>query len=425
MRYFQVLTALACVLTCLLPVYGQERFPRPEFEGDYVIPETTQPSARTEGLEYLDVAVLAAALGLAAYLALKQRKRRWIFLLAVFSLIYFGFWREGCVCAVGSVQNIALGIASSGYAVPVTVIVFFMLPLLFALFFGRVFCAAVCPLGAAQDVVLLKPVKVPTWLAHFLSVIPYAYLGLAVLMAALGADFLICRYDPFVGFFRMGATFGMLLLGAAFLVVGTVVGRPYCRFFCPYGVLLNWTSRLSKHHLQTTPADCIQCRLCEHTCPFDALKRPSPERDPEPRGVAAKRLGWIFLLLPLIVGAGIGAGLLVHHSLSRIHPTVSLAERVMLERSGKVEGTTEESKAFAASERTIENLFAETETLRGRCRTGSALLGAFLGLVIWGKLLALSVRRRRKDFEPERGTCYSCGRCISSCPVRGKEAVDG
>ena len=46
---------------------------------------------------------------------------------------------------------------------------FFLLPLIFALFAGRVFCAAVCPLGAAQDIVLLRPIKVPNWLAHCLG----------------------------------------------------------------------------------------------------------------------------------------------------------------------------------------------------------------------------------------------------------------
>ncbi|MHC5086583.1 MAG: 4Fe-4S binding protein, partial [Planctomycetota bacterium] len=42
--------------------------------------------------------------------------------------------------------------------------VFFFSPLVFTLFFGRSFCAAVCPLGVIQDLVLLRPLKVPIWL---------------------------------------------------------------------------------------------------------------------------------------------------------------------------------------------------------------------------------------------------------------------
>jgi polyferredoxin len=49
--------------------------------------------------------------------------------------------------------------------VPLVVLAFFALPLAFTLFFGRTFCGAVCPIWAIQDVVLLRPVRVPGWLA--------------------------------------------------------------------------------------------------------------------------------------------------------------------------------------------------------------------------------------------------------------------
>ena len=47
---------------------------------------------------------------------------------------------------------------------------------------------------------------------------------------------------------------------------------------------------------------------------------------------------------------------------------------------------------------------------------GGALFGAFIGLVIGGKLLALSVKRRRTDYEADRASCLACGRCYSYCP---------
>ena len=59
--------------------------------------------------------------------------------LSIFSLLYFGFWRKGCVCAIGSVQNVALALFDPGYAVPLGVAAFFVLPLAFALFAGRAF----------------------------------------------------------------------------------------------------------------------------------------------------------------------------------------------------------------------------------------------------------------------------------------------
>ena len=38
--------------------------------------------------------------------------------LSVGALAYFGFYREGCVCPIGAIQNVALGLASSEYAIP-------------------------------------------------------------------------------------------------------------------------------------------------------------------------------------------------------------------------------------------------------------------------------------------------------------------
>jgi polyferredoxin len=117
------------------------------------MPSPTVPGPRQDIYEYIDAVVLLAALGISSYLILKKRSRRAIFVLMVFSLIYFGFWREGCVCPIGAIQNIILSFFDAGYAVPITVAAFFLLPLLFTLFFGRTFCAAVCPLGAVQDFV--------------------------------------------------------------------------------------------------------------------------------------------------------------------------------------------------------------------------------------------------------------------------------
>ena len=256
--------------------FGLERFPPPEFD-THQLPETEVPAPSSPLLEYLDSAVLAAVLILAAYLVLKKRNRRWIFSLMIFSMIYFGFYRKGCVCSIGAIGNVCLSIFDADYAMPITAVIFFILPLIVTLFFGRVFCGAVCPLGAIQDAVLLKPIAVPGWLEKSLRVMAYIYLAAAVLFAATGSAFVICRYDPFIGFFRASAGVNMVVLGICFLVVGIFVGRPYCRFLCPYGVILRQFSRLSKYRVTVTPDDCIKCRLCEDACPFGAIDKPTAD----------------------------------------------------------------------------------------------------------------------------------------------------
>lgn len=259
------------------PAWAAERFPPPEFESGYVLPYMPEPWPRTNWQEVLDVAVLLAALGLAAWMALGRRNRREMLLLAIFSLVYFGFYRGGCVCPIGAIQNISLALAEASYVVPLTVVVFFSLPLVFALLFGRVFCGGVCPLGAIQDVVLIKPVRIPMWLQQALGVLPFVYLGAAVLFAATDSMFLICRYDPFVAFFRMSGSFGMLVFGGIVLLLATFIGRPYCRFACPYGALLGLCSRWAWKRVSVTPDECLVCSLCEDACAFGAIRAPTPE----------------------------------------------------------------------------------------------------------------------------------------------------
>ena len=414
---------LILLLIAVAAAGPKQRFPKPDFESGYERPLLNTPAPRQLVLEYLDIFVLFAALALASWLVLKKRSHRGVFWLMIFSLIYFGFWRKGCVCSIGSIQNIAYALFTNGYAVPVTVVLFFLLPLIFALFFGRTFCAAVCPLGAIQDIVVLKPTRLPYWLNQALSMIPYIYLGLSVLFAATGAGFLICRYDPFVGFFRFGARFNMLLFGASLLLLGTVVARPYCRFLCPYGVLLNWMSRLSRRHLSITPSECINCRLCEASCPFDAINYPAVEKAEEPRETRVRRIAVLVFLIPLVILSSGYVGAKMHIPLSKGHATVALAEQIKLEETGRRTERTDETNAFRSTGKPIPQLYAEARQIQRQFKIGGWLIGGFLGLVFSLKLLNLSFFRRQDIYEADRGNCLSCGRCFDYCPV-GKPDVD-
>jgi len=260
-----------------------EQFPPPDFGPDYQQPELTEPGARAASTDqWYDVILYALALGLATWLALVRRSRNGMMLLSIGALAYFGFYREGCVCPIGSIQNVALAIADAGYVPPVTVLVIFALPILFALFAGRVFCSGVCPLGAIQDVVLVKAVRIPRWLGAGLGVLPWIYLGFAVLFAATDSMFFICRYDPFVPFFRMTGGLWILVYGGALLAVGMVVARPYCRFLCPYGAILGLCSRVAAKKVATTPDTCIGCGLCKEVCPVDAIAAPDHTDQEDP-----------------------------------------------------------------------------------------------------------------------------------------------
>jgi polyferredoxin len=427
-RFVHITIAIVALTILSGVVSASERFPPPEFETDYERPSPTTPEPRQDLWEYVDVAVLVAALGLSSYLVLRKRNRRMIFVLTVCSLLYFGFWRKGCVCPIGAIQNMVLSVFDPNYAVPIAAAVFFLLPLVFTLFFGRTFCAAVCPLGAMQDLVLFRPISVPGWLESSLRLLAYVYLGLAVLFAATGSAFLICRYDPFVSFFRVSGNFNILVLGACFLLIGMFVGRPYCRYVCPYGVILRQLSRLSKWRVTITPDECIRCRLCEDSCPFGAIRQPTVDWPARSYSKDKRRLAVLILLLPVLILAGGWLTSALSPVMSRMHATVRLAERIHLEENGEVMDTTDASAAFRATGRKISDLYAEAGDLRSKLGLGGWFLGGFVGLIAGLKLISHSLRRNREDYEADRASCVACGRCFQYCPrehVRLKQDETG
>jgi polyferredoxin len=415
MKPLGVVLCLMLLATAAQPVRAAALFPTPEFSA-HEIPESQQPAARSQASEWLDVAFLAAGLGLASYLALVRRSRRGLLLLAVASLAWLGFWRKGCICPIGAIQNVTTALADPAYVLPASALVMFVLPLVTTLFFGRTFCAAVCPLGAIQELAAVRPVRVPTWLDQSLGLLAYVYLGAAVILAASGSAFLICRYDPFVGLFRLSAGLDMLIVSGAFLVVGIFVGRPYCRYLCPYGAILGLLSRLARWHVRIPPQECIQCRLCEESCPYGAIRTPTVT--PSADGLRRSRLllGAVLVLLPVLVALGAVLGRQLEDPLARVHPTVRLAERMWLESQGAVKGTTDATDAFRQTGRKAAELYAEARGLSRRIGVAAAWLGAWVGLVIGLKLIHLVIRRRRTDYQPDRSNCVACGRCFWYCP---------
>jgi len=420
-KFRRLLIPFLAIFLLLLAISSnaQQRFPPPDFESGHKLPVTTAPAARALGFQYLDVIVLVGCLAASSWLVYRRRSRKGLVGLSLFSLAYFGFWRKGCVCAIGSLQNVSLALADPTYAVPAGVLAFFVLPLIFALFSGRTFCAGVCPHGALQDLVLLKPLQVPAWLEQGLSILPFIYLGAGVLFAATGSVFLICQYDPFIPIFRLSGRTLMVLSGAALLLLGVFVGRPYCRFLCPYGALLKLGAIVARRRVRVTPDYCTQCRLCEASCPFGAMREPQAlEQEPLMVSKDRRRLAWLLAALPVLIVAGALLGSKFTNAAATMNPTVALAQRFVREQDTprKTGALSPDDLALERARQNPDQLLLEAKAIRSKFSIGTWLFGAWIGAVVGLKLISLCLYRQRTDYEPARGECFACARCFEFCP---------
>ncbi len=395
----------------------ESRFPKPEFESGHIVPHHPDPALLLSWLAPLaDVAILLALLLLTAWLVLVRRSRRWIMLAALLAGIgWFGFVRRGCVCPVGGIQNVAEALMQ-GWGLPLGVTLIVLLPVLASLLFGRVFCATLCPLGALQELGTLHPVRVPRPIDYALRFIPVIFLAVALTLAMNGGGYAICVSDPYVVLYRLGGTWPSWVVLLVVLAIGAFVARPFCRYCCPYGLILGWAARLGWRTAKITPTECIRCRLCERVCPVDAILPPTK---PDPRGVQPDERRAVLLhllLLPMLAALFAWAGLHIGGRLSIRHPDVlllaaidnpALAEDVYI--ALRVEGFREMAGDEAALRRTVARRIADFR------RTGAVMAGLVGWLLGW-RLLALWRRSPRRDFTIDAARCVNCGRCFEACP---------
>jgi polyferredoxin len=393
-----------------------QNFSLPEFETGHKLPTTDVPRQPWMDRDWLDLSVFVGTLGAGVWLVHYQRSRRGVFWLTLFALAYFGFYRQGCICPVGSIGNVSLA-AGTGYALPWLVGIFFAIPLVLSLFYGRVFCAGVCPLGAIQDAVLWKPVTVPGWLEQALGLFAYLYLGLAVVFAAVGSDFIICRWDPFVGFFRFSGSSHMLFIGGVLLLMSVFVGRTYCRFICPYSALLRMLSLFSWKKVSITPTECIDCRLCESSCPFGAIRKPTPAGRVLPTPRDRSRLGWLIGATPAMACLLAALGYLSAPVFASTDFTVKLAHLVA---DAEKSGATDPPDEVKGWKRTLESpgdLYSRAARIERSFEIGMAIFGAYAGVVIGLRLIAHARRKRLTGYTADPSSCVACARCYAYCPI--------
>ena len=403
---------------------AQNRFPKPDFESGYQYPDAHYPIPNEALWTTVDIILLVLMMCIVAWAVIKKRTRKPVMWVSVISVAYFGFFRSGCVCSIGSVQNISLALVDNTYVMPISVLLFFILPIIFAFLFGRVFCAGVCPFGALQELVNLKNYRLSKTVTTVLGMIPWIYLIFAIMYAVTRSGFIICRFDPFIGIFRLGGDIGLIIFGTLLLIASVFTGRPFCRFICPYGALLSIFSKVSIWKVELTKKSCINCELCHNACPVDAIKPPYDNKVKESRLQGVKRIINYFVILPFMIVAGALLMRSVSSELSRANKDVRLYDMVMQHETNPQDILSVDLEAFYGLGDTVENLTERYNKVQEDFTFYSTIAGGLIGLVIGLTLIGLSVKRTRKQYEIDNADCVACGRCFSYCPQNLNQMKD-
>jgi ferredoxin-type protein NapH len=211
--------------------------------------------------------VIIIALAILWYTGKINRKKASVFLLISTAL---GFLIFAPVAPHNFQKLILRDVTSLGASLQIAAAGLLLL-LILSLVFGRIFCGHICPAGAIQELFSLVPL--PKYGQNWKEVSRgiRAAVFVIVLAAAFGWSVGIIDYFGLKEFFSLDVTSVFFYVFLGVLLLSMVVYRPFCRFICPYGLLLSLTAAVSAFKFRRTDT-CIKCGLCERACPTNEAK---------------------------------------------------------------------------------------------------------------------------------------------------------
>ncbi len=206
------------------------------------------------------------------------RSRR---LLYLFAQLLFGVVLGSDPSPMGTVKDAVALYGAEGVIFPPRLIALgiFLLTVVLA---NKFICGWGCQFGALQDFIfrlnrnakdrkgILRQFKPPFWLSNAVRI---GFFALFTTVAFIAAMDLIEPIDPFKVFKPMAIGLAGALFLAALLIASLFVYRPWCHFFCPFG-LVGWLGeKLSLTKIAVDYARCKSgCVVCEKACPSDCME---------------------------------------------------------------------------------------------------------------------------------------------------------
>ncbi|MCQ2272874.1 MAG: 4Fe-4S binding protein [Bacteroidales bacterium] len=225
-------------------------------------------------------ALISIKMGQTKNLTWHQSFRCLVMLIAV---AYLGFANKGCSCAVSYFQSSILFLLGKEQFTALFVI--FCALMVMTYVYGKVWCGWLCPLGIVQDFLYIgrfkklrnktffKALRTRTAQTIMRTLQVISFIGLTVMVIITQMPY-FCRFDPFAAIFRLNIfTTTQWILVIVLIISSLLICRPFCKSFCPMGLVLNLVTLIPGSHRITVDSEtCKRCGNCGRKCQMNAIR---------------------------------------------------------------------------------------------------------------------------------------------------------
>lgn len=205
------------------------------------------------------------------------RTRKVIYMAAI---VIFGIILGADPSPMGTVKDAIVLFGSKGVIFPPRLIAFAIF-LLLVIVANKFICSWGCQLGTLQDLIfrlnrnsadkkgLTGQIKVPFVISNSIRVLFFTAL---TLVAFVWSTDIVEHIDPFKIFKPevIGVTGGIFI--SVILIASLFVYRPWCHFFCPFG-LVGWLAeKISIFKIKVDYGKCTSCQACSKACPSTVME---------------------------------------------------------------------------------------------------------------------------------------------------------